>query len=158
MPPVVSINVIKDCQDCLALDQQLVSVYLNRRAGTRGLLQPLAAKLFSHVLNVVKRTRSGRPHAQLSSGTGADYAVVLRQYLLPVPAYCAVAAVNDLQGVLRRLDHAAPIATQACNGSLCHRRAESCKGWNVLGSSCNCCGIDTSLLRVSQLSQSAKRC
>ena len=68
------------------------------RAGRSGLLQPLAAQLFSHVLNVLQRTRTGRPHAQLSSGIGGDYAVVLRQYLLPVPAYCTAASVNDLQG------------------------------------------------------------
>ena len=74
-------------------------------AGRRGLLQPLAAQLFSHLLNVFKRTRTSRPYAQLSSGIGADYAVVLRQYLLPVPAYCAAASVNDLQGALRRIHY-----------------------------------------------------
>jgi hypothetical protein len=75
-----------------------MKLYHFRRAGRHGLLQPLAAQLFSHVLGFIKRWHSGRQHALLAPGAGADHAVVLRQCLLPVPAYCAAASVNDLQG------------------------------------------------------------
>ena len=113
-------KIISACEKCHRHTDSVRSPHDELCTGKRGLLQPVAPQLFSHVLGVVKRLHSGRQHAYSAKGADGDYELVLRQYLLPVPACCAAASVNDLQGAPGMCLSAVPDSDLRCNR--CHSK------------------------------------